>query len=240
MPTLTKQVHAGNQTYEGLVRGLGPVGYWRLNEASGTVAHDLSGNGNDGTYVNAPTLGAGGLIARDSAKSAQFNGTDEYVTLGKPADLVFTLRTDPFSVCAWLDTADVTGYVVCKGDGTTGVEYGLLIVSSVFRIIVGGTSSIVGDVSSLLSGGDPFFLSMTVPAAWSEAAGYINGSLMADSPPVGTDTVDVDTLIGARRGDGNSGHGALLAGSVQEVMIFDKVLSAAEVNLLYLARKNGV
>jgi len=31
------------------------VGYWKLDDGSGTVAADSSGNGNDGTIVNNPT-----------------------------------------------------------------------------------------------------------------------------------------------------------------------------------------
>jgi hypothetical protein len=42
-----------------------PVGWWRLDETSGTTAADSSGNGRDGTYVNTPTLGASGLLAAD-------------------------------------------------------------------------------------------------------------------------------------------------------------------------------
>ncbi len=43
----------------------GLVGYWRLGEASGTVARDEMG-ANNGTYVGSPTLGAPGLLAGDA------------------------------------------------------------------------------------------------------------------------------------------------------------------------------
>jgi hypothetical protein len=43
-----------------------PVGYWRLNDTSGTVAATAVGV-NAGTYVNAPTLGVAGLIANGTA-----------------------------------------------------------------------------------------------------------------------------------------------------------------------------
>ena len=36
----------------------GLVGYWKLDELSGTTASDSSGAGNDGTYTGGPTLGA--------------------------------------------------------------------------------------------------------------------------------------------------------------------------------------
>jgi hypothetical protein len=39
----------------------GLVGYWNLDEASGAIANDSSGNGNHGTLVNSPLSGVGFL-----------------------------------------------------------------------------------------------------------------------------------------------------------------------------------
>ncbi|HEX9853839.1 MAG TPA: Ig-like domain-containing protein, partial [Acidimicrobiia bacterium] len=51
--------------YAEAVAADGPTVWWRLGEASGTVADDNVGSLN-GTYVGGPTLGAAGLIAHDS------------------------------------------------------------------------------------------------------------------------------------------------------------------------------
>src|SRR2546427_12015435 len=42
-----------------------PVAYWRLDEETGTVMVDASGNGNDGAYAGAVTLGQPGAPASD-------------------------------------------------------------------------------------------------------------------------------------------------------------------------------
>src|SRR3989442_5707000 len=47
-----------------------PVAYWRLDEETGTVLVDASGNGNDGTYAGAVTLGQPGALASDSDTAA--------------------------------------------------------------------------------------------------------------------------------------------------------------------------
>jgi hypothetical protein len=50
--------------YLSKVAGIEPaslISLWPLNELSGTVAYDQSGNGRNGTYVNAPTLGQTGI-----------------------------------------------------------------------------------------------------------------------------------------------------------------------------------
>jgi len=51
-----------------------PVGYWRFDEGSGTVAGDSSGNGNTGTLKNGPQW-VDGVIG----KALKFDGTNDYV-----------------------------------------------------------------------------------------------------------------------------------------------------------------
>src|SRR5205807_64318 len=48
--------------YPGNVLSDGPLAYWRLDEASGTTAADLSGDGFNGTYNGSVTLGSSGLL----------------------------------------------------------------------------------------------------------------------------------------------------------------------------------
>jgi hypothetical protein len=58
-----------------LINGL--VGYWPFNETSGTVANDLSGNGNNGTLVNGTLVNQAGKVGT----AFKFDGTNDYVTL---------------------------------------------------------------------------------------------------------------------------------------------------------------
>ena len=58
------------------------VGYWPLNEESGTVAYDLSPNGNNATSVSLVRTSAGrSFLAPDGSKCAQFDGTNSYINL---------------------------------------------------------------------------------------------------------------------------------------------------------------
>ena len=88
----------------------GPVAHWKLDEGSGTIAADSSGNGHDGTLVGDPQWVAGMI-----GGALEFDGVDDYVTItgykGIAAD-----RTDPdnpfqlaFSVACWINTADAAG-----------------------------------------------------------------------------------------------------------------------------------
>jgi len=69
------------------------VGYWPLDEGSGTIAHDLSGNGNDGTLMGNPQWSDRGIL---------FDGVDDWIDLGNPAELPD--GTSPRSVCVWAMT----------------------------------------------------------------------------------------------------------------------------------------
>ncbi|MHC4702966.1 MAG: LamG-like jellyroll fold domain-containing protein, partial [Planctomycetota bacterium] len=53
------------------------VGWWRFDETSGTIAHDGSGNGYDGTLVGGPTWTAGRI-----GGALDFDGSDDLVELG--------------------------------------------------------------------------------------------------------------------------------------------------------------
>src|SRR5262249_29296612 len=66
------------------VIGDAPVGYWRLDETSGTTAAKAAGTANNGTYTSV-TLGAPGLLGSASDKAGTFNGTSSPVQIASSA-----------------------------------------------------------------------------------------------------------------------------------------------------------
>jgi hypothetical protein len=75
----------------------GLVGRWGLDEATGTVAYDMSGNNNNGTLMN--------NVARATSTCkvgycCDFDATDDYVTITDGSSLDF--GTGDFSVSGWL------------------------------------------------------------------------------------------------------------------------------------------
>jgi len=95
-PTHTPSPTPTTSAYQSAVLADSPLAYWRLGEASGTVAADQRGARN-GTYVNSPALGQPGGLFNDSAKSVGFNGATQYVQV--PSDL--SLNPPRFSVEVW-------------------------------------------------------------------------------------------------------------------------------------------
>ncbi len=71
-----------NNTYPDVVMADALLRYYRMSEASGATAYDVSGTGRHATYVGAPTLGAASGISGDAAdKAVTFNGTSQYATV---------------------------------------------------------------------------------------------------------------------------------------------------------------
>lgn len=66
--------------YRDAVLADNPVGYWRLQEASGTTASDTSTSGIDGTYLGGFTLDQAGPFGFGH-KAVSFNGTSGYVNV---------------------------------------------------------------------------------------------------------------------------------------------------------------
>jgi len=92
------------------------VGHWTLDDGSGTVAADSSGNGNDGTIVGNPTWipGVGGTALEFHGLGVAGGGGD-YIDCGNDASLDIT---GPISIALWIrpDADDP------EGKGTAGGE----------------------------------------------------------------------------------------------------------------------
>lgn len=58
-----------------------PLFYYRLNESSGTVVVDSSGNARNGTYVNSPMLQQIGLLTNESSNKAILLSGTEYINI---------------------------------------------------------------------------------------------------------------------------------------------------------------
>ena len=82
------QLTMGGGSYDDEVIADSPSGYWKLNETSGTIAKDYSGNGYNGTYSGTYTLGASELLTGSGSSTMMnlSNGNGQ-VTIGNTAAL---------------------------------------------------------------------------------------------------------------------------------------------------------
>ena len=97
--------------YSALIMASNPLAYWRLDETSGTVAHDQTGS-HDGTFSSdiVPTLGIAGPIRTATSFSYDYIArTGSSLALGTLGTLGSNL-TNGFSFECWMKPEDVDNY----------------------------------------------------------------------------------------------------------------------------------
>lgn len=217
---------------------LGLVSYWSFEDATGTKATDFSGNGNTGTFTNSPTWINGKI-----GKSILFNGVNQYVAstntkkigLGFVGSISFWAKGsgDVVSNHRTLDGVNVgDGMVMVNTDGTLTYK-----VNS--NALPPYGYSLTTTRSAATSTWNFYTLVLNVPSSTGTLSGtlYINGVAESLSTSITTgqngavDANFADIDIGAHR---NSIYGtSYFTGSIDEVRIYSRSLSATEVTSLY-------
>lgn len=218
------------QSYKDVVLADGPVAYWRLDETSGSTAADETGNGNTGTYVNSPDLDQ--LPAVPSGRSVLLNasGTDEeeHISFGSAW---------PFDQWSGMT---IEQWVRWTG-GTSGNDPRLMSRNN------GGTRFRWQGRSNLewqLGGVATLSVSYSFPDdAWVHVVGtwngsnlvlYVNASSLGSKSVSGTPVDNGETLHFGWE-DGGILNPDRWQGYVDEIAIYDRALSAAEIQEHYNA-----
>jgi glucose/arabinose dehydrogenase len=221
--------------YRALVLGDGPVGYWRLGEASGTTAADETG-ANPGTYVNGPTLGVAGALKGSSNTAASFNGSTQFVDVPSSASLN---ASSGVSVEAWVKPA------VMPGAGNTGTiamkasdppyAYWLQVIDTggaKFGVGVGGVNHPLS-AAGVVAAGSWYHLVGTYDGSVQRL--YVNGALVASQSLTGNvDSVAGDFRIGTTRST------EFFNGVADDVAVYNKALTPAQVQAHYEAGAQAI
>ncbi|MCX6793223.1 MAG: prepilin-type N-terminal cleavage/methylation domain-containing protein [Candidatus Falkowbacteria bacterium] len=245
-------INSASNTGFGTAPGL--IGWWKFDEGSGTTAIDSSGNNKSGTLVGSPTY-----VAGKSGNALQFTGTN-LVRIGANSDFVFQ-EGNYWTISLYVNTT--SSYV---GAGTTGADIlGKAIVgaTSAYAITVGnvngsGMDNKVGFTIDSAPGNNYSTGNPAIPALndglWhhivivydaSSGPTYTKGTIYYDGTSYGT--YNANTL---KTGWATSSSYALaigtayvscpslcFSGKVDDVRIYNRALSAAEVIALYNATK---
>jgi RHS repeat-associated protein len=224
----------GNMTSQSLYTdGAGhPVGWWQLNQASGTSVTDSSGTGNTANATSVTWSGGAGT----------FNGSSSDITTNGPV-----LNTaGSFSVSAWANVAsDTTSYQGIAGQQSTAEDG--------FRLQYTGTGLWSFNRTTTDTATSPTLVSVNSTAAaqtgtWTHLVGTFDAS-------TGTMTLYVNGVAQGTAADttpfaasGPLGIGAdqwkakitdWFDGSIANVQVYPRVLSPAEVTTLFNAGRSG-
>jgi hypothetical protein len=203
----------------------GPVAHYKLDDGEGVIAVDSSGNGLDGILIGDPQWSAGVL-----GGALDFDGVDDYVDCGN--DTIFSI-TDAFSLSVWINWRAATGdwqTVVAKGDNawrlargggdtqtmdfgfTDGGPRGWLAVRSANEVPLGEWHHVTVTIDTI-----------------DGAKIYLDGVLEGTNPDTGGITVgDFPVFIG----ENSQATGRFWDGLIDDVQIYDRVLSAEEISQL--------
>jgi len=211
----------GGDSYDTEINALNPVAYYRLGESSGTTAVDETGSHN-GTYVNGVTLGVSGGVSGDDT-AASFDGANDELVISDHTDLDITDGTISF----WFnpDTIGST-QVLFQKDGQTS-SFNITLNTGGFIDFETGNGSADKSVSTTTTFNTGQWYQVTASWGASGMKIYVDGQL--EDSAVGTTGLEGnnDAFIGS---DGSSAH---FDGSIDELAIFDTVLTQSEITDVY-------
>lgn len=217
------------------MRGL--VGFWRLDESSGTVARDQTGT-RDGTYNQSPTR-LKGVAGRPSAFGTGFNGSTQHVQIAD-ANAYSPVTTNSMSWSVWVKPNDGGHTHVFSKGTTSNYEWGL------FRGVLPFPTSGTGFVSYMWQSGGNFYCQVETGSnviangVWCHVAVtftigsrlriYVNGIQRGVSTTfVGSMSNGTAAVRVASRADGQR----FFSGDVADFAIWNRELTPGEVMALY-------
>ena len=220
--------------------GLGDELLW-LCPSLDDSPNDLSGNGNNGTYVNGTSTVVDSDPTYGGSRAYNFDGTNDYIRVPK-ANFAFLVETNSWSQSAWVRSESSVGQRAFIGSQlrTTGKGTGLLQGSTgnFLGVRATATPSIYGPNTAS---------STSVPLSqWFHVAWVVDGTtstLYVDGVQIFQETGTFTTVTGPLSDDVTIGcyfdaasPFAHLDGFIDDVRIFDRAITQAEVTLLASTR----
>lgn len=191
---------------------------------------DSSGFGNHAACDEAPTCAttAAGRVDR----ALGFNGSVQPLRVDDAASLNFDAQ-ESFSIAGWIRTSQAEAVIVRKGRGQQSYRLGLVGGVAAFDL-ANGTSSLRVSGGAALNNNQWHFVVGTVDRASGEARLYVDGALR-DTRAVTGSFASTDVLQIGGQTQVQGGPPVFLNGSLDELTIVARALTAAEVQALFAA-----
>jgi hypothetical protein len=222
-----------------------PLGYWRLDEISGSVARDYVAN-NNGTYGNTQ-LGQPGNRLIGTQTSARFGLLASSNSCVTNINLDFaTSGNAAFTVEAWVNGAaqGTDAGLITKGYGSGGEQFNLDCggPGRAFRFFVRDASGTARLANSSVGPNNQWY---HVVGVCDQASGYVRLYVNGVNRGQGSITPNTGLLgstarvsIGSRQAGLGTAYNNQFVGLMQEVAIYNYVLSSNQVLAHYQAATN--
>ena len=220
-------------SYDNQLADLGPLAWWKMQEASGTIRNSGSLTGVDGTPRDTPDYRRSGPSSA-IPYGIQLSGNGEDFSV---PDVSGLRLTGSYTLLAWIKTDTVAGgngSIVTKEGNYTG--YWLYRQGS--RLYTGFKDGTTGPYkahfsNAVLSVGQWVFVASTWDGNTSRL--YLNGAEVSTKALSGSVASDTNPLTIGSTGLGVGHPGAYFDGTLAQVAVFDKVLTAQDLAALYTA-----
>ena len=228
-------------SYNASVLALNPVGFWPLNETSGTTAFDDSGHGNNGTYQSGVTLGVSGVpnppfvgFASNSL-AAGFSGSlnnNSCVTLTN-----LPINSASVTIAEWIYPTDPSaiGTTFWNAGQNAGFSYGYYNNAALGYNWHGGDASQWTYTAFTPPVDQWSFVALVITPT--NAVFYMGNSNGLSSLTNNDDDTAVNFTTGTSIGGPDNGSTTGFNGSLSDVAVFNYSLAPAQITQLY---DNGV
>ena len=205
----------------------GLVGYWPLNDGNGTQAGDFSGNGRTGTITGATwTSGKrGGALS--------FDGVNNTVSLSGS----LPLNPSGFTFSHWIKTTSSAGQMYTIGNAGGGDGYRFGLSNGNISFLIGDTPHSYTETTcgtAKANDGKWHLITGTFQSSGNFSC-YLDGVFLA-SVAVG----NFSSMQTGAPGLGKPPCCVAFAGSMDDIRIYNRILSAAEISNLYNSKETAV
>lgn len=228
-----------------------PLDYWRLDEASGSIAYDYVG-GNNGIYTNVSLAQPGYTsqfnVQTDPSETAAgfgFLSLENGYLGGIPSQVNFGAPNSAnaeFSVEAWVNTFGPNATLLCLGYANGGEQFcmDLFTSTNVLRFFVRNAAGTAFTAQGTFSPADGLWHHLV--GVCDEANGKI--SLYADGNLIASGSVPANSgllasadsfTVGARQQSANTQYTDQLVGYVDDVAVYNYPLSSNQVQAHYFS-----
>jgi len=200
------------------------VGMWLLDEGSGAVTKDSSGNDNDGKLIGSPAWVQGKF-----GKALEFNGTDNYVSIANSP--IFNFVNVDFSASFWMNAKSWDNPI---SDARTMIDFetggwnGWLVRYSegTGTITLGGGGNERTALTIVPSLDQWHHVTVTYSEGGSEIKGYLDGKL-DKTTSINLNLTNSTTAHGIGTNPENVGQA--FDGIIDEVAVFNVVLEEGDI-----------
>jgi hypothetical protein len=209
-------------TYSSEVLADSPLGFWKLDETSGSSAADSSGNSHGGTYQASPTLAAASVVA-DGGTAVTLNGSTQYVSVAGAS----WMNTSDYSIEAWVKTSLNNFYIASRAGSTAAQRVWDVFIRTVGTVAVVTWAS--GGTNTQLNGtirvddGKPHHIVVT--KSGTTISIYVDGVLDVSGTTSTTNTSTTQGIDWGRR----STNASFFNGTLDDVAVYGSALSGTRV-----------